>query len=67
MNCVSFSIFYENEKQIRVLKIQSKNLFQHENSSQEKSENTLVFLLILKFKLIWMKYWILINTVNLKN
>ena len=52
MNCVSFSIFYENEKQIRVLKIQSKNLFQHENSSQEKSENTLVFLLILKFKLI---------------
>ena len=34
---------------------------------KEKSENTFGFLLILKFKLIWMKYWILINTVNLKN
>ena len=26
MNCISFSIFYENEKQMVALKIQSKNL-----------------------------------------
>ena len=26
MNCISFSIFHENEKQMRVLKIQSKDL-----------------------------------------
>ena len=27
MNCISFSIFYENEKRTRALNIQSKNLF----------------------------------------
>ena len=26
MNCISFSIFYDNEKRMRALKIQSKNL-----------------------------------------
>ena len=26
LNCISFSIFYENEKRIKVLKIQRKNL-----------------------------------------
>ena len=34
MNCLSFSIFYENEKRIRVLKIQSKNLLKIKNGSQ---------------------------------
>ena len=34
MNCIAFSIFYENEKGMRVFKIQSKNLFKHESNSQ---------------------------------
>ena len=34
MDCTLFSIFYENKKRMRALKIQSKNLLLGENSSQ---------------------------------
>ena len=33
MNSISFSIFYENEKRIKVLKLKKKSI-KHENGSQ---------------------------------